>query len=131
MAQALKARDEAVVPPQNLNAQGAAIRIQVIEGYVDKVVWPEKLARYRNFFAAYEAKIVADRPANIRTLERYLLLLGDLPGFKVSTKLEASKTQLAERMADLILDDLRKRHAEVVSADRRIVEMLVSIFRVT
>jgi hypothetical protein len=42
-----------------------------------------------------------------------------------------SKTQLAERMADLILDDLRRRDAEVVSADRRIVEMLVSVFRVT
>ncbi|MFL6931341.1 MAG: ShlB/FhaC/HecB family hemolysin secretion/activation protein [Xanthobacteraceae bacterium] len=97
----------AVVPPQNLNAQGATIRIQVIEGYVDKVVWPEKLARYRNFFAAYEAKIVADRPANIRTLERYLLLLGDLPGFKVSTKLEASKTQLAASI--LVVEVTEKR----------------------
>jgi hemolysin activation/secretion protein len=85
----------AVVPPQNLNARGAVVRIQVIEGYIDRVVWPQKLARYRNFFTDYEAKIVADRPANIRTLERYLLLLGDLPGFKVSTKLEPSKTQLA------------------------------------
>jgi hypothetical protein len=43
----------------------------------------------------------------------------------------ASKTQLAERMADLILDDLLKRDVEVVSADRPIVEMLVSVFRVT
>jgi hypothetical protein len=43
----------------------------------------------------------------------------------------ASKTQLAERMADLILGDLLKRDAEVVSADRPIVEMLVSVFRVT
>jgi hemolysin activation/secretion protein len=85
----------AVIPPQNLNARGAVVRIQVIEGYVDRVVWPEKLARYRNFFTDYEARIIADRPVNIRTLERYLLLLGDLPGFKVSTKLEASKTQLA------------------------------------
>jgi hemolysin activation/secretion protein len=85
----------AIVPPQNLARSGAVIRIQVVEGYVDRVVWPEKLARYRNFFTEYEAKIVADRPTNIRTLERYLLLLGDLPGFKVSTKLEPSKTQLA------------------------------------
>jgi len=85
----------AVVPPQNLQAHGAVVRIQVVEGYIDRVVWPEKLSRYRNFFTDYEAKIVADRPANIRTLERYLLLLGDLPGFKVSTKLEPSKTQLA------------------------------------
>ena len=85
----------AIVPPQNLSRTGAVIQIQVVEGYVDRVVWPAKLARYRDFFTEYEAKIVADRPANIRTLERYLLLLGDLPGFKVSTKLEPSKTNLA------------------------------------
>ena len=88
----------AVIPPQNLTASGAVVRIQVIEGYIDKVVWPEKLAaypRHREFFASYEAKILADRPINIRTLERYLLLLGDIPGFKVSTKLQPSTTQLA------------------------------------
>ena len=85
----------AIVPPQNLHAGGATIRIQVVEGYVDKVVWPEKLSRYRNFFSDYEAKIVSDRPANIRTLERYLLLLGDLPGFKVTTKLQPSATNPA------------------------------------
>jgi hemolysin activation/secretion protein len=85
----------AIVPPQNLSRSGAVIRIQVVEGYIDNVVWPAKLARYRDFFTDYEAKIVADRPANIRTLERYLLLLGDLPGFKVTTKLEPSKTNLA------------------------------------
>jgi hypothetical protein len=39
----------------------------------------------------------------------------------------ASKTQLA----DLILGDLLKRDAEVMSADWPIVEMLVSVFRVT
>src|SRR5262249_52809758 len=64
-------------------------------GYVDRVVWPEKLNQYRNFFSDYEAKIVADRPAYIRTLERYLLLLGDLPGFKVTTKLQPSTTNPA------------------------------------
>jgi hypothetical protein len=42
-----------------------------------------------------------------------------------------SKTQLAQRMADLILQDLLERDAEVVSAERPIVEMLVSVFRVT
>jgi hypothetical protein len=43
----------------------------------------------------------------------------------------ASKTQLAERMAELILDDLLRRGAEVVSAERPIVALLVSIFRIT
>ncbi len=81
----------AIVPPQNLTKGGAVIRIQIIEGYVDKVVWPASLARFRDFFSYYEAKILADRPANVRTIERYLLLAGDLPGLKFSTSLKASE----------------------------------------
>jgi len=42
-----------------------------------------------------------------------------------------SKKQLAERMAVLILDDLRERGVEVVSAERPIVSMLIAVFRVT
>lgn len=83
----------AVVPPQNFGRHGATIRIQVVEGYVDKVVWPmERLSRYQNFFDDYAARIVADRPANVRTLERYLLLANDLPGLKFSTTLKPSPT---------------------------------------
>ena len=64
----------------------------MVEGYVDKVVWPERLTRYRDFFTDYAARIMADRPANIRTLERYLLLANDLPGLKFSTTLKPSPT---------------------------------------
>jgi hemolysin activation/secretion protein len=80
----------AIVPPQNFNRAGADIKIQAIEGYVDQVVWPDRLSRYRDFFSDYTARILADRPANVRTLERYLLLAGDLPGLKFSTKLRPS-----------------------------------------
>src|SRR5580704_10873822 len=63
-----------VVPVQELKPEGASVRIQVIEGYINKVVWPAKLSRFGDFFAEYAAKITAERPANIRTIERYLLL---------------------------------------------------------
>src|SRR4051812_2019917 len=44
----------AVVPPQNFGRHGAVIRIQVVEGYIDQVIWPtEKLTRYRDFFTDY------------------------------------------------------------------------------
>ena len=82
----------AIVPEQELDPKGASVTIEVVEGYVDKVVWPEKLSRYRDFFTDYAARITADRPVNIKTLERYLLLANDLPGLKFTTKLEASKT---------------------------------------
>ena len=82
----------AVVPPQDLGQVGATIRIQVIEGYVDKVVWPASLENYRDYFSYYAGRITADRPANVRTIERYLLLAGDLPGLKFSSSLKASET---------------------------------------
>lgn len=87
----------AIVPEQELNPKGAAIRIEVVEGYVDKVVWPEKLSKYRDFFTDYAARIVADRPINIRTLERYLLLANDLPGLKFTTSLRPRRRTRAPR----------------------------------
>ena len=83
----------AIVPPQELNPKGVNVRIQVIEGWINKVEWPSKLARYRDFFSDYAAKITADRPVNIRTIERYLLLANDLPGLKFSTSLRPSTTE--------------------------------------
>ena len=81
----------AVVPPQQLDPKGAIVHIEVVEGYIDKVEWPPQLSRYRDFFTDYAAKITAQRPANIRTIERYLLLAGDLPGLKFKTSLRPSK----------------------------------------
>jgi hemolysin activation/secretion protein len=82
----------AIVPEQELSPAGASVRIEVVEGYVDRVVWPPQLARYRDFFADYAARITAERPINIRTLERYLLLASDLPGLKFTTTLKASQS---------------------------------------
>jgi hemolysin activation/secretion protein len=80
----------AIVPPQQLDPNGAKVRIQVIEGYVDRVEWPPALKSYVNFFDYYAARITAERPSNIHTIERYLLLAGDLPGFKFKNSLKPS-----------------------------------------
>jgi hemolysin activation/secretion protein len=100
----------AIVPEQELNPKGASIKIEVVEGYVDKVVWPEKVRKYRDFFTDYEARIIADRPINIRTLERYLLLANDLPGLKFTTKLEASKTN---KGASTLIVEVTEKPVEV------------------
>jgi hemolysin activation/secretion protein len=81
----------AIIPPQQLDENGAIVHIKIEEGYIDKVEWPKQLARYRDFFSDYAAKIMAQRPANIHTIERYLLLAGDLPGLKFSTTLRPAK----------------------------------------
>jgi hemolysin activation/secretion protein len=106
------------VPPQNFSPRGAVVHIQVVEGYIDNVVWPaERLARYRDFFSDYTARIVADRPANIRTLERYLLLANDLPGLKFSTSLKPSPTN--PNASTLIVEVAEKRIDAIARIDNR------------
>ena len=96
----------AIIPPQELSPEGATVTIQIVEGYVDRVEWPPSLSKYRDFFAAYTAKIIADRPTNGRTLERYLLLAGDLPGLKFKNSLKASTTQ--QGAATLVIEVVEK-----------------------
>ncbi len=96
----------AIVPPQQLAPHGAVPCLQVIEGYVDRVEWPDEVKKYPDFFADYTRKIVADRPTNVRTLERYLLLAGDLPGLHFSSSLKPSKTN--EGAATLVVTVTRK-----------------------
>src|SRR5262245_22933791 len=100
----------AIVPPQELPPRGAVVRIEIIEGYIDRVEWPPQLSRYRDFFSEYAAKITAERPINVKTLERYLLLASDLPGLKFKNSLKASPNnpgaatlvvEVVEKPADL------------------------------
>ncbi len=87
----------AIVPVQELDPNGAVVKIQVVEGYIESVQWPPQLSAYRDFFSYYGSRISAERPVNIRTIERYLLLAGDLPGlkFKNSIKPHPSKVGAA------------------------------------
>lgn len=107
----------AIVPPQDLARRGSVLRIQVIEGYVDKVVWPPLMARFRDYFTYYAARIVADRPVNVRTIERYLLLAGDLPGLKFTSSLKASENN--PNAATLLVEAAYKPVDALVHMDNR------------
>jgi hemolysin activation/secretion protein len=81
-----------IVPPQALDPAGAMVQLEAVEGYVDEIVWPESLSGYRDFFSGYAAAITTERPVRVQTLERYLLLAGDLPGLTIRSSLRASAT---------------------------------------
>ena len=103
----------AIVPPQELNPGGATVRIEVVEGWIDEVEWPrDKLARYVDFFTHYGAKITGERPVNIRTMERYLLLANDLPGLKFTTSLRASKRN---RGASTLVVEVTEKRVDVLA----------------
>ncbi len=83
----------AIVPVQELDPNGAVVKIQVVEGYIETVEWPPQLSAYRDFFSYYASRITAERPVNIRTIERYLLLAGDLPGLKFKNSIKPHPSQ--------------------------------------
>jgi hemolysin activation/secretion protein len=100
----------AIVPPQELDPKGADVRIQVVEGYVEKVEWPPALSQYVDFFSDYAARITAQRPANIRTIERYLLLAADLPGLKFKNSL---KPHPSKQGAAILVVEVTEKPADV------------------
>ncbi|HYC04073.1 MAG TPA: ShlB/FhaC/HecB family hemolysin secretion/activation protein [Azospirillaceae bacterium] len=71
----------AFVPPQEI--EDGTVRIKVVEGYVGKVqvdgASPDTAERLKDFLAPPQA----ERPTRAATIERSLLLAGDLPGVVV------------------------------------------------
>jgi len=100
----------AIVPPQSFPESGAIVVIRVIEGYIDEVIWPQQLERYRNFFAHYAEQITAMRPITAMHMERYLLLANDLPGLKFRANIRASDTN---PMASTLVLELETKPYEV------------------
>ena len=79
----------AIVPAQEIGGQGV-VRLQVIEGYVDKVI-VEGAAAKNPLVQQHGRKITGERPISNQTLERHLLLANDLPGISVESVLRSGE----------------------------------------
>ena len=109
----------AVVPEQTVR-DGVA-RIQVIEGYIDRVDFEGAPTRQIKRLQGFADKITASRPLNVKALERYLLLANDLAGFEVRAILRrGEQLGTANLLARVIYDpfepfaDLTNRGTEEV-----------------
>lgn len=71
----------AFVPAQDF--AGGVVRITVVEGYVNDVKVTGKPGRLEDKMRAIAAHIVEDRPLRTATFQRYINVLGLLPGLKV------------------------------------------------
>lgn len=106
----------AVVPPQA--AKDGVVTIRVIEGFVNDVrlqgdVKPGSERRLQ----AYADKIKAAKPLNAKQLERYLLLMEDLPGVEARAVLEpAANTPGA---TDVVVTITREAVDFLASTDNR------------
>ncbi len=78
----------AIVPPQEI--ENGVVEIEVIEGFIDNVVIEGEFEA-----SAFQIKgkiegIKASKPLHVRDIERYLLLLNDLPGVSVASVVRPS-----------------------------------------
>ena len=94
---------KAVVPPQQI--EGGIIRIDVIEGFVDKVNIQGDVAGPRKLLNRYRKKLLKSKPLLAKDLERYLLLVDDLPGLKVKSVLTPSELKVGATDLTLILEN--------------------------
>lgn len=75
------------VPKQDF--AGGVARIDVTEGYVGAVTIEGNTKGAKlGLLKSYAAAIIADRPLRRPTLERYILLMNDIPGLKVGSSFE-------------------------------------------
>ncbi len=106
---------QAIIPPQTLMA--GIVHIQVVEGRIGSVILDGEVRDPRGLIAAMAEKIKRSGPLRERDLERYVLLISDLPGVTVSTTLKPSTAQSG--VADLIVVVKRRAITGSFQADNR------------
>ncbi len=105
---------QVIVPAQAV--EGGAIRLQVIEGYIADVRIEGGSAALRNRVRKYADKIRASRPLTVAALERYVLLVNDLPGVTAHAVLAPSTVPGA---SDLVLEVSHRPATAEFSSDNR------------
>ena len=77
---------QAAVPAQDVSL--GVVNIRIVEGFIGDVLIEGQVEGSESLLRAYANKITADRPTRLSTLERYVLLIEDLPGVSVRPLLE-------------------------------------------
>lgn len=108
---------QVVVPEQRIEPQAASVRLQAIEGFVDAVRFTGDEAGDTERLNALASAIRAARPLTATALERYLLLLNDIPGLRAATTLTPSPSLAGA--ADLEIRLSRGAWGAEVSIDNR------------
>lgn len=83
---------QVIVPPQTI--ESGTVRLKVVEGFVDNVtVEGSDDESAMRLIRAYADNIRSDNALNVKQLEKFLLLINDLPGIEARSILSPSKTR--------------------------------------
>jgi hemolysin activation/secretion protein len=94
---------KAIVPPQEI--KDGVVRVNIMEGFIDKIRVRGRLEGPKKLMNAYRKRLLRSRPLHAKDLERYLLLIDDLPGVFVKSVLTPSENQSGASDLTLILDN--------------------------
>lgn len=103
----------AVVPEQQI--KDGVVTLQIVEGFISDYIIQADDVGARKEIEAFAKKMMNDGPLTAKTLERYLLLMNDLPGITVRSVLSPSKTVAGG--ADMILIAEQKKFEGGASID--------------
>lgn len=104
----------AVVPAQKIT--NGVVRLKVVEGFIDRVFIDGHLGKRGTLVREMADNIAAARPLTAAVLERYVLLINDLPGLTARALLKRSQVPGA---ADLVLTVDEKSWDGYASIDNR------------
>ena len=106
---------KATIPAQRI--RNGVVRIVVVEGFIDEVEIEGIVEKFSERLKVYGEKIVNSRPLHAKILERYLLLINDLPGVNAQAVLTPS--ELTPGAAKLTLVTRHKTVEGYASLDNR------------
>nr|WP_321361556.1 POTRA domain-containing protein [uncultured Hyphomonas sp.] len=98
----------ALIPEQKI--ENGHVRVRVVEGFVDNVVLAgplveqNGLGKSRDMIEKYAARITASRPLRSADLERYLLLINDIPGIAARATLSPAEKVVGGSTLTLEID---------------------------
>ncbi len=105
----------AIVPPQTID--DGTVRIVIVEGFINEVLIEGEVPEQQSRLVAYSDKILNSRPLSNKDLERYLLLIRDLPGIKSEATIRPAKD--IPGASDLVIHVEYKKMDGFVRLDNR------------
>lgn len=103
-----------IVPAQEV--ESGAVKLAAVEGYIHNISIEGDIALSTSMLAKLGRKITRSRPLLARDLERYMLLINDLPGISASAVLQASQEPGA---TDLTIVVAQKRAGMTITGNNR------------
>lgn len=108
---------QAVVPAQEISS--GTLKIRIVEGFISDVVFDgdTNSAEEQARLTSYANNIKNMRPTNMSELERYMLLMNDLPGSTITGLIRPSNAQFGA--ADLVLTVRHRQFEAAYTFDNR------------